>query len=231
MTTSYAQTEFKAKQLTLERVQIAYTDKWEVIQTHLLRDEVKAPYEIYISAYKKEKQLEVWIKGKDAKAYHLFKSYDFCASSGILGPKLKEGDKQTPEGFYHINVFNPESSFYLSLGINYPNSVDLFRSGNTNPGGDIYIHGKCETVGCIPLTDDKIKELYTLAVEVRTGGQELIPVHIFPFRMTDQNLNMETKSCPEQKQFWQNLQSVYTWFNKKKNLPIILEGSGKYQIQ
>ena len=230
-TMGYAQTGFKADQLAFERVKTAYADQWAGIQQQLTKEGYKAPFAVYLSVFKKEKQMEVWIKGKGDLQYRLFRTYVICASSGVLGPKLKEGDKQTPEGFYHINVFNPESKFFLSLGINYPNSVDLFRSGNQNPGSDIYIHGKCETVGCIPLTDEKIKEVYALAVEARTGGQDSIPVHIFPFRMTSQNLNAELKFCPEQQQFWQNLQSVYDWFSKKKNLPVILEGSGKYQIQ
>ncbi|TDO21831.1 L,D-transpeptidase-like protein [Pedobacter duraquae] len=230
-TMAHAQSSFKTDQLAFERVKTAYADQWENIDKQLIAAGMHAPFQIYLAAFKKEKQLELWIKGAGALEYRLFRTYAFCASSGILGPKLKEGDKQTPEGFYHINVFNPESKFFLSLGINYPNSVDLFRSGNENPGGDIYIHGKCETVGCIPLTDEKIKEVYALAVEAKAAGQDAIPVHIFPFRMSDQNLNAEVKFCPEQKQFWQNLQSVYTWFSKKKNLPVILEGSGKYQIQ
>ena len=102
--------------------------------------------------------MEVWIKEASKDYYVLLNTYDFCTTSGTLGPKRKEGDLQIPEGIYTINHFNPQSNFYLSLGINYPNASDKILSDPVHPGGDIYLHGNCVTIGCIPLTDDKIKE-------------------------------------------------------------------------
>ncbi|RZK14756.1 MAG: hypothetical protein EOO43_15910, partial [Flavobacterium sp.] len=135
------------------------------------------------------------------------------AHSGKLGPKVVEGDLQTPEGFYKINVFNPMSNFHLSLGIDYPNAVDKLRTGkNRKTGGEIYIHGDCKTVGCIPITDDKIKEVYILAVEARNNGQKDIPVYIFPFRMTDSNMAKYSKQYPEHVAFWKTLKSGYQVF-------------------
>lgn len=113
-------------------------------------------------------------------------TYPFCASSGILGPKRKEGDRQIPEGIYYINHFNPVSNFHLSLGINYPNPSDKILSDPAQPGESFYIHGNCVTIGCIPISDDKIKELYILAVEAYNNGQVKIPVHIFPDRLPNE---------------------------------------------
>src|SRR5690606_11025729 len=103
---------------------------------------------------------------KNGEKFTLVKTYPVCSSSGLPGPKRKKGDRQTPEGFYHIDRFNPQSAFHLSLGINYPNSSDKIL-GHSDPGGDIFIHGSCVTIGCVPLTDDLIKEVYVLAVEAK----------------------------------------------------------------
>jgi len=231
MTTSaIAQSGFKNQQLKFERVKTAYDQKWESLKKELSSAGFKAPFKLYIAAYKHEGKLEIWLQSTDQKKYKLYKRYDFCAHSGVLGPKIKEGDLQTPEGFYYINAFNPKSNFYLSLGINYPNSIDLKRSNQEKPGGDIYIHGNCVTVGCIPLTDEKIKEVYVLAVEARNSGQLQIPVNIFPFNMSDANLNKYTIQYPQQKIFWQNLQRGYAYFEKHQILPIIRQVNGNYII-
>src|SRR5690606_40100008 len=131
----------------------------------------------------KEKIIEVWVKGHNTTTYQLLCRYDCCTTSGTLGPKRREGDLQIPEGVYHINHFNPQSNFHLSLGINYPNASDKILSDPSKPGGAIYIHGNCVTIGCIPITDDKIKELYIMAVEAKNSGQQKIPVYIFPSRL------------------------------------------------
>lgn len=232
MTTSvFAQSGFKAQQLTFERVKTAYNEKWTNLQKELALTGVKGPFKLYIAAYKSEGKLEVWLQSGKDKRYQLFKNYTFCAHSGTLGPKVKEGDLQTPEGFYYIDVFNPTSSFYLSLGVDYPNSIDKLRSGKEKPGGDIYIHGNCVTVGCIPLTDEMIKEVYVLAVEAKDAGQQQIPVSIFPFKMTDDNLKKHIAQYPKQTAFWQNLQPGYTYFEKYKTLPIIDQVKENYVIR
>ena len=119
----------------------------------------------------------------------------------------------------------------MSLGIDYPNRIDSIRTGNErNPGGDIYIHGDCVTVGCIPLTDDKIKEVYLLAAYAKSGGQNEIPVHIFPFKMTDRNLNKFGDLYPQQLSFWRTLQYGYAYFTKYKILPKTAQIDGKYVI-
>lgn len=104
--------------------------------------------------------------------FRLIKDYQICSLSGELGPKRQQGDLQVPEGFYWIDRFNPASNFYLSLGINYPNQFDRILGKSGELGGDIFIHGGCVTIGCIPITDDKIKELYLIAVEAKSNGQD-----------------------------------------------------------
>lgn len=226
-----AQSSFKTQQLTWERVREAYDVKWDNLQKELAKEQITGKFSLYIAAYKAEKRLEIWLKQSAQKQYKLFKVYPFCTLSGVLGPKLKEGDLQTPEGFYHIAAFNPKSNFHLSLGINYPNSVDLLRSANEKPGNHIYIHGNCVTVGCIPLTDEKIKEVYILAVEARNSGQNEIPVHIFPFKVTDTNLNNHLVAFPQHKVFWTNLQQGYAYFEKYRQVPKVTELKNTYQFK
>lgn len=227
-----AQSTFKATQINFERVQKAYAEKWDTMGKFVKAAGFGPDFSMLINAYKSEGKLEVWLKGKTDKKYSLFRTYDFCAHSGTLGPKVMEGDKQTPEGFYYINAFNPMSSFHLSLGINYPNSVDLERTGkDRKPGNDIYIHGNCVTVGCIPLSDEKIKEVYILGVEARNAGQERIAVNIYPFKMSDENMKKYTAQYPAQLAFWKTLEKGYTGFEKTRKAPEIKEIKGKYIIQ
>jgi murein L,D-transpeptidase YafK len=231
-TTAVAQSNFKQNQLKFERVNSAFSDKGKVLQKELNKEGFTSNYELFIAAYKTEGKLEIWLKANGQNQFKLFKTYDFCERSGILGPKVTEGDLQTPEGFYKINVFNPMSKFHLSLGIDYPNAVDKARTGNTRKtGGEIYIHGNCVTVGCIPLTDDKIKEVYILAVEAKNNGQKDIPVYIFPFRMTVKNMEKYGAEHPQHLKFWQNLQHGYAYFEKYKTLPVITQVGGSYVVK
>jgi murein L,D-transpeptidase YafK len=171
---------------------------------------------------------------KSTSTFALLTTYPFCASSGVLGPKRKEGDLQIPEGVYNINHFNPFSDFHLSLGVSYPNSSDKILSDPKSPGGAIYVHGNCVTVGCIPITDDKIKELYVMAVEARNSGQEKIPIHIFPTRLSDESLtSLQTDyaGSPSLIKFWENLMPVYQSFERTKTLAdVSVDKQGRYSI-
>lgn len=224
---------FKEQQLKFDRVIGAYADKEQTVKELLRRQNVETGFQIFIRAFKKEREVEVWAKGKSSTQYSLLTTYAFCTTSGVLGPKRKEGDLQIPEGVYRINHFNPFSTFHLSLGINYPNASDRILA-DRNPGGAIYIHGNCVSIGCIPITDDKIKELYILAVEAKNGGQESIPVHIFPARLNagvvDQ-LKSETGVDEKITAFWANLQAVYSDFESTRKLkPIRVNSKGAYEI-
>ncbi len=221
---------FKSDQLKFERVKTAYDEKWAALQQEIGRHQPGGVFSMFIAAYKSEGKLELWLKTNKQSHYSLFKTYNFSAHSGTLGPKVKEGDLQTPEGFYHINVFNPQSTYYLSLGLDYPNAADLSRSGSNKPGGDIYIHGKEVTIGCIPLTDDKIKEVYVLATEARNNGQQQIPVYIFPFKMTVENRKAKQATFPQYTAFWTSLQPGYDYLQKYKNPPPIKIIDGGYHL-
>ncbi|MGN6163006.1 MAG: L,D-transpeptidase family protein, partial [Flavisolibacter sp.] len=124
---------------------------------------------VYIRSFKYDGELEVWVKNQRKEPFKIFKTYKVCALAGTLGPKRMQGDYQVPEGFYYINEFNPNSTYYLSLGLNYPNASDKILSDSLHPGGDIYIHGSCVTVGCIPVTDKQIDEIYMLAASAKNS--------------------------------------------------------------
>ncbi len=188
---------------------------------------------LYIRSFKFDSQLEVWVRNNTKEAFKLFKTYKVCALAGTLGPKRLEGDYQVPEGFYYINEFNPQSNYYLSLGLNYPNQSDKILSDSLKPGGDIYIHGSCVTVGCIPLTDEYIDELYILAAYAKNAGQDYIPVHIYPIRYSNKKsveyFNGLAKNDASLKRFADNLKDVYDHFEQTKKLPVIMTNkSGEY---
>lgn len=183
-------------------------------------------FELFIRAFKKEKELELWVKQNEDDDFELFKAYDICKSSGILGPKRREGDLQVPEGFYHIDRFNPKSKYHLSLGINYPNDSDLIRGDAEHPGSDIFIHGKCVTIGCLPMGDRGIEEIYEMAK--RSKG--LVEVHIFPARMND-DFFASIHASLENQDFWSELKPIFDYFESKHELPEVnIDESGRYII-
>lgn len=157
--------EFNSKE-SIESVTAKLQDKvYHSLKSYLNRIGLNDfPEKFLIVAYKEQMQLEVYASMDTV--WKLFKTYHFTASSGNLGPKLVEGDKQIPEGIYTIEYLNPNSIFYLSMKINYPNAFDRNKAqmeGRENLGFDIFIHGKDNTVGCIPLGDEAIEELFVLA--------------------------------------------------------------------
>ena len=181
---------------------------------------------IYIRSYKYDSELEIWVKNKREEKYKLFKTYKVCALAGTLGPKRMAGDYQVPEGVYCINEFNPKSLYHLSLGLNYPNASDRLLSDLSQPGGDIYIHGSCVTVGCIPLTDERIEEVYILAAHAKDKGQDFIPVHIFPVNFKNARsvayLNKYLQSFSEYGPFVKNMKNIFYYFEKYRQVPLIL---------
>ncbi|MCB0836596.1 MAG: L,D-transpeptidase family protein [Bacteroidetes bacterium] len=133
------------------------------------------PSKIMLLAFKEERRMDL-LAQKEGEWFKL-KSYDFTAFSGKLGPKLKEGDKQIPEGIYEIEYLNPNSAFHLSMKVSYPNDFDRQKAqqdNRTNPGGDIFIHGKDVTIGCIPIGDKMIEELFILASQTLDQGIRVV---------------------------------------------------------
>lgn len=138
------------------------------------------PRRLTLAAFKAERKLEVWAPTADGRAWRRLRTYPFTAGSGESGPKLREGDGQIPEGFYGIDILNPNSKFHLSMRVNYPNAFDrrmAARDGRTRLGGDIYIHGGAASIGCIPVGDASIDELFWLT---GTVGKEKVAVIIAP---------------------------------------------------
>ncbi|MDR2342876.1 MAG: L,D-transpeptidase family protein [Campylobacteraceae bacterium] len=226
---------FLDEQKKYERVRTALKDKNEIIQKNLADAGLDAQkLNILFIAYKDEAILELYAKNRDERFYKLLKRYDIMQSSGVLGPKSAQGDRQVPEGFYRIDRFNPFSNFYLSLGINYPNAADRLRSGAKDLGGDIFIHGSFATIGCIPMSDDKIKEIYLYAVLAKNVGQANIHVYIFPFEMSDKNMSKFEKKYADDKKlfaFWQNLKEGYDIFlSTKTELKFTVKKGGLYSF-
>ncbi|MBI2429100.1 MAG: L,D-transpeptidase family protein [Ignavibacteriales bacterium] len=227
---------FKDEQLRFPRVKTAFKEKSDVVDSLLNKYIIqRSALNIFLRAFKSEKELELWGKNKNDSKYRLITTYPFCETSGGLGPKRKEGDLQIPEGVYSINHFNPTSSFYLSLGINYPNASDAILGVKGKLGGEIYIHGDCVTIGCIPITDDLMKELYVVAVEARNSGQTEIPVHIFPTRLDRNGLSALRKYLPSDSithLFWNNLEPIYRQFEETRTLkPVEVDSRGRYFIR
>lgn len=232
MTVEIFSQSFSTEQKKASRVKTAYTEKESIVKV-LLSDKGISDFniDVYIRVFKNEEILELWAKKKSDKKFSHITDYKICSSSGSLGPKRKQGDGQTPEGFYYIDRFNPWSSFYLSLGINYPNKADLRIIGNANPGGDIFIHGNCCTIGCIPITDEKIKELYILAVEAKSHGQSQVPVHIFPCKMTEAKLKQLKELNPTLYTFWESLKPAFDFFESNQTIPAFtIDSKGNYQV-
>ena len=141
---------------------------------------------VLIRAFKKEAELEVWKQGADGR-YVFLKSFPMCRWSGQLGPKVREGDRQVPEGFYTVTPgsMNPNSAYYLSFNVGYPNAYDR-AWGRT--GGSIMVHGICSSAGCFSMTDGQIEEIYAIMREAFAGGQHAVQMQSFPFRMTAENM-------------------------------------------
>jgi murein L,D-transpeptidase YafK len=156
---------------------------------------------ILIRIYKEERALEVWKENRTG-TFVLLKTYPICKFSGKLGPKIAEGDRQAPEGFYEVtrDQMNPLSREYLSFNVGFPNSFD--RSLNRT-GSSVMVHGGCASIGCYAMTDYEMSEIYALLDEAFKGGQDKVQLQAFPFRMTDQNLaaHVKDRNAP----YWQML--------------------------
>jgi murein L,D-transpeptidase YafK len=172
---------------------------------------------ILLRIFKEEAELEIWKEARDGN-YALLKTYPICRWSGELGPKIKQGDRQAPEGFYAITpeLMNPRSSYYLSFNLGYPNEFD--RSlGRT--GMHLMVHGDCSSAGCYAMTDEQIMEIYALSRESFDGGQLAFQVQAFPFRMTAKNMARHRKN--PHMAFWRMLKEGSDHFELTKQQPKI----------
>jgi murein L,D-transpeptidase YafK len=233
---AHAQPSFVDYQKTYPRVASAARLKEDTLKRQFEAMGLPWPVkQMYIRSFKYDSQLEVWVRGNNNEAFKLFKTYKVCALAGGMGPKRMEGDYQVPEGFYYINEFKPNSTYHLSLGLNYPNASDRVLSDSAKPGGDIYIHGSCVTVGCIPIQNSQIEELYILAAYAKSFGQDFIPVHIFPVRYNNKKsfeyLAKTTKDDQDLQRFAIKIKEVFDYFEQKKKLPLIcINKNGDYVV-
>lgn len=224
---------FRNFQLSFTRVSQAWMKYNDTLRRVFEAQKVSyPPRDIYIRTFKAQNEMELWARNDDTSKYALIKTYRICALSGILGPKRFEGDHQVPEGYYFIEDFNPKSDFHLSMLLNYPNYSDMVLGNREQPGGDIYIHGGCLTVGCMPMTDPVIQELYTVCLNAKLNGQTYIPVHIYPTRFDRRGLNFlgrQYATDSTKQQFWVNLKAGYDYFEKNRKLkPVMYSAQGKY---
>ncbi|MCU4178782.1 murein L,D-transpeptidase family protein [Bosea sp. BH3] len=179
---------------------------------------------ILIRSYKKESELEVWKRKADGQ-YALLKTFPMCRWSGQLGPKVREGDRMAPEGFYAIapQQMNPNSSYYVSFNMGYPNAYDRAH-GRT--GAHLMVHGACSSAGCYSMTDDQIGEIYALVREAQNAGQKAVQMQAFPFRMTPQNLAKHR--LDPNIAFWKNLKEGSDYFEVTGSEPSVSVAGGRY---
>jgi murein L,D-transpeptidase YafK len=196
---------------------------------------------VYVRIFKTEGVLELWLKR--GANYALYKSYPVCKWSGQLGPKTRQADYQSPEGFYSVSArqLNPNSHYHLAFDIGYPNAYDR-RHGST--GSAVMVHGDCKSVGCFAMTNNGIDEIYGIVEAALRAGQHEVPVHIFPFRMSDDAIAREsspkafmafiasTNPSPQRdwSAFWRNLKEGYDMFERSHVPPVAYACGDRYDF-
>jgi murein L,D-transpeptidase YafK len=181
---------------------------------------------ILVRIFKREFELELWMQ-RDG-AFHLFATYPICRWSGTLGPKLQQGDRQAPEGFYTVDAsaLNPNSSWHRSFNLGYPNAFDRSK-GRT--GSLIMVHGGCASVGCFAMTNAQIDEIWQLVTAALGNGQKRFQVQVYPFRMTAPRLAAYAKN--PNAAFWQNLKLGDDLFEKSFVPPKVSVCDGSYRFE
>lgn len=196
------------------------------LMEELNKREMEIGQPVYLRAFKEERQLELWMRS--ATGWQLWRTYPIAAASGYAGPKLREGDMQVPEGFYGITsrLVNPASSYHLALNIGYPNRYDLQHQ---RTGSFIMIHGRAASIGCLAMTDPVIEEIFLLVAAALDQGQAEVPVHLFPFRMTEEKL-ASTAGHPWQS-FWRHeLSPAWRYFEAHHEPPRLSVREGRYEL-
>jgi len=180
----------------------------EEMLVELAAKQMKKESPILVRIFKEESELEIWKKDASGR-FALLRTYPICRWSGELGPKIKTGDRQAPEGFYTITpgLMNPNSSQYLAINTGFPNAYD---QANGRTGSFLMIHGGCSSAGCYAMTDEQIAEIYALAREAFFGGQKSFQLQAYPFRMTP--LNMARHRNSQHMSFWRMIKQGYDHF-------------------
>ncbi|MBC6983085.1 murein L,D-transpeptidase family protein [Caulobacter sp. 17J80-11] len=178
---------------------------------------------VFLRILKQEGRLELWMRRADG--WRQFESYRICARSGGLGPKLKEGDGQAPEGFYLVGPkqLNPHSAYHLAFNLGFPNAYD---AGQGRTGSALMVHGACASAGCFAMTDGQVEEIYGLVEAALREGQAGVPVHVFPFAMTPENLARHRSD--RSAAFWANLSEGWALFEATGAPPTAYACRGRY---
>lgn len=194
-----------------------------VLKTRLNARGLRLGAPVFIRIFKEPRELELWMKG--GKGWVLYKTFPVCRYSGALGPKLKEGDGQSPEGLYRVGAgqLNPDSSYHLSFNLGFPNAWDR---GKGRTGSFLMVHGDCVSIGCYAMTDAGIEEIWTLVTAALRAGQPAFQVHVFPFRL--ESAAMTTHRQHRSLAFWRELQPCYAKFVDTRVPPRVRVRGGKY---
>jgi murein L,D-transpeptidase YafK len=180
---------------------------------------------VFVRIFKREFELELWMQRGDRFAR--FASYPVCRWSGDLGPKLQEGDGQAPEGFYTVTgkALNAASRWHRAFDLGYPNAFDR---AHARTGSLLMVHGGCASVGCFAMTDAVMEEIWQLITAALSAGQKRFHVHVFPFRMTSENL--ASRQNVRWGAFWRDLERGYAAFEATSMPPVIEVCSGRYIV-
>ena len=216
----------KRRAIYAARGQLAGTPVLASLDTRLADNALAAGSPIFIRVFKREFELEVWLKRNGR--FELFETYPVCRFSGTLGPKQVEGDRQSPEGFYTVDAraLNPQSRWHKSFNVGYPNAFDR-QHGRT--GSFLMVHGGCSSVGCFAMTNDVIDEIWRLVTAALKGGQPRFQVQMFPFRMSEENLASRVTS--PHVEFWSDLKAGHDDFLSTGLPPRIAVCNGRYVSQ
>lgn len=181
----------------------------------MTRKGMKPESPVLVRIFKQESELEVWKKDRTGQ-YALLKTYPMCRWSGKLGPKTRSGDRQAPEGFYHVSagMLNPKSQYFLSFNLGYPNRLE---SALGYTGEALMVHGACSSSGCYAMTDKGVGEIYAVVARALAGGQDRFQVQAYPYRMTARNmaLHKDDANMP----FWRVMKEGYDAFELTRQQP------------
>lgn len=222
---------FKKLQLKNKNPQIAYQEKEAIVKQLILDNKIDySSMEVFFRVIKQEQILEVWAKDRTGnESFKLIKTYPLCVDKN---PDTLRGiDLLVPESFYYIAKFHPDNPYFIRMEVNFPNESDRKRGRS---GGDIAVHGGCFSTYCTPFTDENIKEIYIFAAEAKANGQKYVPVHNFPFRMTDENTEKYKKDpryANDSKRIfnWDNMKYGFQYFEKNRTLfDFTVDSKGKY---
>lgn len=198
----------------------------EPVTERLINKNVQWGAPVFIRIFKETSELELWAEQNGR--YILFETYPICRWSGTLGPKLNEGDLQSPEGFYEVGPYQlkPNSEYHLAFNLGFPNAFDR---ANGRTGSFLMIHGGCGSAGCYAMTDTVIEEIYGLVEVALFTGQRSVPVHIFPFPLTEENLARHQDS--EWMDFWRELKPAYDFFEEYQRPPSVEVAEKSYVLR